>query len=114
MRLTRSLFFCALPPALFCLLLLAFYGHARILLGRFPNYDNPDPKELSAYSFYAPFIYGVLLLSFCSFVSWLIIISQWLYVKKRRIDYFLITAGMACYPAALAEIHSPIGDWFFD
>src|SRR5689334_11286887 len=32
--------------------LLSFYFHARNILGRFPSYDNPDPKELSIYNQY--------------------------------------------------------------
>jgi hypothetical protein len=40
-------------PLGFITSLIMFYFHARLILGHFPNYNYPDPKELEVYNFYS-------------------------------------------------------------
>ena len=44
----------AFMPLSSVFLIMIFYFHTRILLGRFPTYASPDPGDLGMYNFYGP------------------------------------------------------------
>ncbi|MBS1732651.1 MAG: hypothetical protein JST02_05085 [Bacteroidetes bacterium] len=104
----------AFMPLLSVLLIILFYFHARILLGRFPVYANPDPGDLDIYNFYGPIASLFFFSSFFIFPIWVIgLIIQVIENKlspylKPSIIFLLGIVAMFCLS------YSTILEWFFD
>ena len=104
----------AIIPWGFAISIIAFYVHASILLGRFPTYANPDPKDLSIYSFYGYIINLFLVTWFLSFLIWLIAFIVFLAknkiveYKKQLLPVFL--GHLVC----IAIFISRIFNWYID
>jgi len=104
----------ALAPWIYAISIILFYLHSSALLGRFPTYANPDPKDLFIYNFYGWIINPFLLISFITFFIWPIAFI--VYVSTSRLyewkkPLLLLIAG---HIASLFIYFSPIFEWYID
>lgn len=78
-------------PWLTSISLIVFYFHARIILGWFPHYNNPDPKELEIYSIYNWFIYIFFEIAGYSLLIWIILLIAFIIkgIKNLNIKAFV-------------------------
>ena len=105
-----SLVFFGFVPLAFVLSLLAFYFHAGIVLGHLPQYDFPDPKELSIYSNYALLINFFGVWSY-SFVIWLFVV---IISATKKIHGKFIIFGLLAYLSAILITFSEVTNWYMD
>ena len=103
-----------LIPFGFVISLMTFYFHASIILGRFPKYNQPDPKELDIYTHYSGlisncgnfWIYSLLVLI-------VMVIAYWI-IKGKRINWKLIGLSSVGHLIAIILLFSAITEWFAD
>jgi len=111
----RTLFYAfALFPLSFCISLMSFYFHAAVVLGKFPSYGQPDPKELSFYGIYAPAVYFTGSAWMYSFVFWLLLVIVYLLRRKGPINWKPVIIGTCCQIFAVSVFVSGILMWFAD
>ena len=101
---------CWLPFIAF-LALAGFATVARVRVGHWPYYSNPDPKDLDL-----PLLHAAALLSYpialvsipaCLFV----VILAWNSMKRR--DVFMVMLGVALW-AFILPITGPLFEWLID
>jgi len=103
-----------LLPLLYCVALLSFYFHAAIVLGKFPMYGQPDPKELSFYWVYAPVIIFTGSIWLYSIILGLITTLVNLVINRKKISWKPIILSALCHIGAVALFLSWILEWFAD
>lgn len=115
MKIWKSIFYViAVTPWLFIITLMGFYFHAGRLLGHSPSYGRPDPKELSIYDDYAPFINLFGSIWICCFMLWLVISIIYLIVNRKKIEWLpLVISGIGHFFGFLL-LYSDILDWYVD
>ena len=94
--------------------ILTFYFHAGQILGRLPHYNMPDPKELSIYADYSPFINFGLGIWLISFPIWLIFIIAYLIIQRKSINWLPIIIGGIIQIIAIRILFSGIIEWYAD
>lgn len=75
-------------PLTFVVSLMSFYLHAKHELGYAPTPGEPDPKELSIYIDYYPFIHWTGTIWLFSFLVWVTIIMVYLAKYGRKTATF--------------------------
>lgn len=115
MKLCNLLFYgLALISLIFIISLLSFYFHAAYVLGKFPSYGQPDPKELSFYVYYAPIIHLTLNTWLLSFIPWFIYTTVYVIAKRKQISWQPLIISALCHIGAIAIFLSGISEWFAD
>lgn len=99
---------------LYVVSLLGFYFNAALILGKFPVYGNPDPKELSFYWVYAPIVILTGSLWLFTIMPWFFSVGIYLVVKRNEIDWKTIILSAICQIGAIALLFSGISEWFAD
>ena len=108
----------ALIVPLGCLLICLSYAcRARLELGYWPTYDNPDPKRLGW-----PIHHTIVLLGMVSVAPALVISALaglWLACRRRLIfGAVIVSLSVLLWFSMVWLGHSPLGDefcaWFFD
>lgn len=85
MKILKLLFYSmGVLPLGYVVSLLAFYFHAKRVLGYAPAPGQPDPKELAIYSVYDPFISWTFGKWFYSFLVWVILLIIYLGKYGRK------------------------------
>lgn len=103
-----------LIPFGFVISLMTFYIHASRILGRFPTYNQPDPKELDIYYHYDwiirscgnIWVYSIPILIIMFIVYWVI--------KRKRTNWRLIGLCLTGHLIAIVLFISGIMEWFAD
>ena len=115
MKIWKSIFYIlAVTPWLFIISLMAFYIHAGRILDRPPNYNQPDPKELSIYYDYAPYIDFFASIWICSLMLWVVVSIIYLIVNRKKIEWLpLVMSGRGHFFGFLLLL-SGIFEWYVD
>ena len=103
-------------PWLFSLFLIAFYIHATIALGHFPQYDMPDPQTLAFYSYYALIINATIFPTLLIMLpSWVILILIFILsrLRKEKYDTLILLSSIGVVLSYILY-HSRIFEWFAD
>lgn len=108
------LYLLGLIPWGFTISLLAFYLHAKAILGYFPKYSHPDPKELDIYNCYEPCIAFFGNLWICSILIWLILVICFFILNKKKILWLPIILGLIGQCCAIFLLFSRVMEWFAD
>ena len=103
-----------LLPFGFIISLMTFYFHASKILGRFPRYNQPDPKELDIYKHYSGFINSSCIIWIFSLLALIIMVTAYLIVKRRTINWRLIGLSLIGHLIAIILFFSVIMEWFID
>ena len=103
-----------LMPFGFALSLSAFYIHATNILGYFPRYNQPDPKELDIYICYEPVISLAGNLWICSVPIWLFLIAGYLIISRKNINWTPFVFSLIGQCCAILLFLSGIMEWFAD
>lgn len=102
-------------PLGYTISLMAFYLHAKQVLGYTPAAGLPDPKELNIYSDYHPFIHWIGEIWLYSFLVWVILIIIYLgkYGRETLISAPVIFSciGQFC---GIDMFLSDISVWYMD
>ena len=101
-------------PWFFIVPLMTFYFHARKILGHFPRYNFPDPKELNIYSDYSPFIGWSGGVWFYSFIVWFLLTIIYLAIYRKNIKWVPIIFAFIGNIIALLLVFSGIFEWYMD
>jgi hypothetical protein len=93
---------------------LLFYLHTSFLLGRFPSYPNPDPKNLNIYNFYSYIINALFLIWAMTFLIW--IIALIIFIAHNKLSEYkkpliIVIAG---WIISFLMFFTPIFDWYMD
>lgn len=103
-----------LVPIGFIVSLLTFYYHASRILGRFPVYNQPDPKELDIYNKYSGIIYSCSNIWIISFLVLILMIFIYWIIKRKQTDWKLIGFSSIGHVIAVLLLFSGIMEWFVD
>lgn len=103
-----------LIPFGFTLSFLTFYLHAGLVLGYLPEYNSPDPKELSIYASYSPFVDMSLVIGFVSFVVWVATTMLYVVVARKCISWRLVLLSAVGYLTSYLLAISGIFGWYID
>ncbi len=101
-------------PFSFVISLIIFYFHSRQILGRFPFYDYPDPKELHIYIFYSPFINFFAICWIYSLLLWLSTLILNKIIDDKNIPSNFIIFGLVSFVISIIIFFSPILEWYMD
>jgi len=101
-------------PWFFIVSLITFYFHAEKILGYFPRYYFPDPKELSIYSNYSPFINCSFGIWFYSFFVWLFVTIIYLIINRKKINWHFVIFAFIGNIISLILVFSKIFEWYID
>lgn len=91
-----------------------FYFHAARLLGYYPTYGNPDPKELNIY-FYYNSIGVLLIISF--YLFWLFILLTVVFIVQKRNEisrYKVLIFPILTYSLGIWYLTSDVFEWIID
>ena len=94
--------------------ILAFYIHARVILGKFPSYANPDPAELSICGDYYKIIFSAFGIWIISFLLWLIFSFIYVIVTRRKIYWRPLAITLFAHLLSIVITLSPIFEWYID
>lgn len=94
--------------------LISFYFHASRILGRFPRYNQPDPKELDIYKHYSGILNSSCIIWIFSLLALIIMVMAYLIVKRRGINWRLIGLNSIGHLTAIILFLSKIMEWFAD
>lgn len=101
-------------PLSMVILSYVFYFHAVSLLGYYPAYGNPDPKELNIDFYYNSI--GILL--FTSFyLFWLFILLMTIFIIKKRNErsqFKVLIFPILAYILGIAYLTSDVFEWIID
>jgi hypothetical protein len=115
MKLWKSIFILlGIIPFGFIFSLLTFYFHAGYILGRLPIYDKPDPKFLSIYNLYAPWIDITGEVWLISLFIWLFIMVIYLIINRKSTSWKLLLYSSIGYIIAILLFLSGIMEWYSD
>lgn len=109
--LKKLIYIGGLLPLTFLIPLLSFYFHAGIILGHFPSYNNPDPKQLAPYEFYENIISITGNIWVVSFPIWLILLIIYS-IKIRKNFKSVITTAIQLLTVGI--LFSGILEWYAD
>ena len=112
--LTVLLYLTGISPLPFVISILAFYFHAESVLGHFPTYDNPDPKQLREYDSYNRIIEPSFLIWFFGLALWLAIVITYMILFKSKLKPLPLIVGVLAHVTAIAVIISEILNWYMD
>jgi len=101
-------------PFGFIVSLLAFYFHAARVLGHPPSYNHPDPKSLSIYAAYAPWVDLAANLWFYSFFFWLAAIVFYFIRYRKNISWKPVCFSAFGQFVAILLFLSRIFEWYID
>lgn len=100
-------------PLGFIISLLTFYVHATVVLGYFPSYNKPDPKNLNFYHIYSDLINIFFGIWFFSFPILIILIFFYLILQRKK-KWKLVVFSLTTHLIAIALLSSDIMKWFAD
>ena len=101
-------------PWTFIVSLLAFYFNAEKVLGYFPRYAYPDPKSLSIYEDYSPFINWTIGIWIISFLAWLLLVIVYIALKRNNTKWKLIIVSGIGHSCGILLFLSEITNWYLD
>ena len=94
--------------------LLVFYFHAAIVLGRFPRYNQPDPKQLAFYDLYSPIIDFATSVWFYSLLPWLVFLAAFIHINKTSTRWVSVQSSVIGQLIGILFLLSQIMDWYMD
>ncbi len=101
-------------PWIYIIPLLAFYFHAWIELGRFPYYNNPDPKDLEIYHYYGVISFPAIFITGYAFLSWIFLSIIYFIVKRKQLIWKPWIFSFLSQFLLLLILNSKITEWFLD
>ena len=103
-----------ISPFFYIAPILTFYFHARNILGRFPSYDNPDPKKLSIYTTYNNIISPAFEIWVICLLIWIILCILLIIITRQKV--YTTPIKMTCIGHVIAVLIalSPIFEWYID
>jgi hypothetical protein len=101
-------------PFGFIISLLTFYFHATVILGHFPKYNRPDPKNLDSYEVYSVFISTTGILWMVSFFLTIPLVITYLTIKRKNSNWKLIAFSFISQTIAVLLFLSNVSEWYFD
>ena len=104
----------ALLPFGFIFSLAIFYIHATAILGYYPKYNSPDPKNLDFYNTYSFLINNTIAFWMVSFTITIPLILTYLIIKRKKSNWKLICFSLGSQTIALLLFFSDILEWFVD
>lgn len=104
----------SINAVIFSLSILAFYFHATKILGYYPSYNNPDPKQLDIYESYSLIVNFTFGLWFFSFLLWTVLLIIFMIKTRKELHHkFMITTiFFNCVPIII--VFSDIFKWYID
>jgi len=115
MRIWKIIFYLlGIIPWFFIVPLITFYFHARKILGYFPHYNNPDPKNLNIYSDYSPFINWSFGIWFYTFFVWFLLTIIYLIIYRKKIKWSPMILACIGNIIGLLLVFSKIFEWYID
>lgn len=107
-----------LIPWGFIVALYAFYFRAWDILGKAPRYNQPDPKELEIYSYYAPYINGLAEIWSWSTLGWIgmimIYLVMFFVLKWKKFSWGPIAFGVVSHICAILLLFTDVFVWYMD
>ena len=104
----------AIIPWTFIVSLLTFYFKAGEVLGHFPSYNQPDPKELSIYKDFSPIVNWTAGVWIYSFLAWLLMAIVYVALKRKNTEWKpIIVSGIGQFCGMLL-LFSGITEWYMD
>ncbi|PWG04468.1 hypothetical protein [Polaribacter aquimarinus] len=103
-----------LAPFGYIISLIIFYFHTTIILGRFPKYNQPDPKKLDIYNYYSGVIDLLIGIWLLSFLTIIIIILSNLIINRKDVNWKLIGLYFTGHVIAIILFFSKIMEWYID
>jgi hypothetical protein len=94
--------------------ILTFYFHARSIVGHFPTYGYPDPKELHIYDAYDKFISPAFGIWVICFLSWILLTICYVVISKKNLTTKHILFSAAGHMVAILITLSQIFEWYVD
>lgn len=101
-------------PFGFIIPILSFYIHATYILGYFPSYNNPDPKELGIYINYSYFIEKGLGIWIVSLPIWVLLTIIYASLKRNQINKKIILICSISQLIGIFILFSGIFEWYVD
>jgi len=101
-------------PYTFVIPLFIFFFHASIILGRFPQYANPDPKVLTIYKAYGPIINFCLFFWFYTLIVVVLYIIFYLLKNYKQLNWKPIIYTAINFGLMVTIIKSSVFEWFID
>ena len=93
---------------------ITFYLHASFVLGRYPTFSNPDPKDLKLYSFYGTIINPLLFVWGWTFFIWLIALIIFLQNNSWKDHIRKLIFAIVGHILCIILFFSSIMDWYLD
>ncbi len=101
-------------PALFVITSLTMYFYTYSALGRFPQPSLDDPARFPINAFFGPVAMASLLVSGYLILVWPIVVSGYIFMKKRSTNWKVLGISSAVFACAIAVIVSPVAEWLID
>ena len=101
-------------PYGFIIPLLTFFFYATFILGRFPFYSSPDPKEIPSYHIFLPIIDFASSIMVGTFLSWFIFSVIYLITSWKNVLWKSIFLSSLGYIICILLFFSSITDWWAD
>ena len=103
-----------LIPWTFIISLMAFYFHAGQLLGHLPKYDQPDPRKLSIYNDYSPYVDLTGAIWLFSLIAWILLVVTYLVAKRKNIDWTPVLISGIGHLFGILLFMSGVMEWYGD
>jgi len=114
MKVWKTIFYTTgIIPWLLIIPLIIFYFHTSSILGYFPSYNSPDPKELSIYNDYS-FIWTFINIWLVSLVIWLLSTIVYLIISRKKRNWHLILFSSTGNILAIGLVFSKLFWWYID
>lgn len=101
-------------PYTFIISLLAFYSKAKDVLGYYPRYGHPDPKELAIYDDYNMIVNFSLIAWIYTIVIWLILVVVYVIKNRKKINWTPVIVTYIGQYLAVILLFSTIFEWYID
>lgn len=101
-------------PVGFVVSITSFYFEAGQILGRLPYYDHPDPKNLSIYADYSPYVDWTAEIWLASFPLWILLTIIYLIVNKKNLQWAPIVISGTLQVLGISILLSGIFEWYID
>jgi len=101
-------------PFGFIISILSFYFHAANVLGYYPTWDHPDPKELSIYDSYHAIINPAAEIWLIDMVGWILLCVTLIIMTRHKIYWRTIMLSSIGHIIAVLILFSGILEWYAD
>ena len=109
-----SLYLLSISSLVYIVSIIAFYLHAKSVLGYFPTFDNPDPGRLVAYKTYTTIIEPSFKIWAICLLVWTLLVLLIILTNRKFISSRHIVLSSIGHIIALTITFSPIFGWYVD